>query len=325
MFKTRFTEMLGIEYPIMQGALAYLSKAELVSAVSNAGGLGSLAAMTGISGVDELRDEIRKVKSLTDKPFAVNLPFLPGARAMTHEQVAEVVIEERVAAVETIGRIPPNILQSLKQNGVKIIHKCSKVRHAQAAEEQGVDAVALLGFGADGHPGLDEITHLVLVPKAAETLKIPVVAGGGISDARGFVAALVLGADAVLMGTRFLTAKECPIHPRIREWLLKAEETDTVLVNVTHGMPARRIINRTAQEVLELEKSGASLEEIIKVMSGERAYKAWTEGDIDGGAFGCGQVIGLIHEILTAKEIVEGIISEATNIISRLGSLAAKV
>ncbi|MFC2052536.1 NAD(P)H-dependent flavin oxidoreductase [Chloroflexota bacterium] len=322
MFKTRFTEMLGVEYPIMQGSIGYLSRAELASAVSNAGGLGSLA-MAGINSVDELRDEIHKMRSLTDKPFSVNLPFLPGATPVTHEQMVEVVIAEQVTAVETTGRIPDNILQMLKQNGVKIIHKCNKVRHTQAAEQQGVDVAALLGFGSDGHPGMDEISLLVQIPKAVETLKIPVLVAGSIADARGFVAALALGADGVLMGTRFLTAKECPIHSKIREWLLQAEETDTILVNTTYGNPARRIRNRTALEILELEKQGASLEEILKLLSGARAFRAWTEGDIDGGAFGCGQVIGIIHEILPAKEIVGRIISEAGLIMQRLRNLEA--
>ncbi|MFC1864542.1 NAD(P)H-dependent flavin oxidoreductase [Chloroflexota bacterium] len=320
MFKTRFTEMMGIEYPIMQGTLAYLSKAELVAAVSNAGGLGSLT-MAGNSSVDELRNEIRKTKSLTDKPFSINVPFLPGARPVSHEQMTEVIISEGVAAVESTGRVPQNIVQLLKQNGVKIIHKCTKVKYAQSAEQQGVDAVALLGYGSDGHPGMDEISLLVQIPKAAETLKIPIIMAGSIADARGFVAALALGADGVLMGTRFLLAKECPIHANIKEWLLKAEETDTVMVNTTYGNPARRIINKTALEVLEMEKKGASLEEIVKVLSGERSFKAWTEGDIDGGAFGCGQVIGIIHDILPAKEIVENIINEAKLIMQRLHNI----
>ena len=317
MFKTRFSEMMGIKYPIMQGSIAYLSRAELASAVSNAGGLGSLA-IAGISTVNELRSEIRKIKSLTDKPFSVNMPFLPGARPISHEQMLEVIVDEKVIAVETTGRIPDNILQMLKQNNVKIIHKCNKVKFAQSAEQQGIDVVALLGFGSDGHPGMDEISLLVQIPKAAETLKIPILVAGSIADARGFMAALAMGADGVLMGTRFLTAKECPIHPKIREWLLKAQETDTVMVNMLYGNPARRIRNKTAEEVLELEKKGASLEEILKLLSGARAFKAWTEGDIDGGAFGCGQVIGLINEILPAKEIIDRMINESKLIMQRL-------
>ncbi|MFC1990322.1 NAD(P)H-dependent flavin oxidoreductase [Chloroflexota bacterium] len=320
MFKTRFTEMLGIKYPIMQGSIAFLSRAELTSAVSNAGGLGSLA-IAGINTVDELRDEIRKIKSLTDKPFSVNMPFLPGARPVSHEQMLEVIVTEKVIAVETTGRIPDNIVQILRQNSVKIIHKCNKVKFAQSAEQQGVDVVALLGFGSDGHPGMDEISLLVQIPKAVDTLKIPVLVAGSISDARGFMAALAMGADGVLMGTRFLTASECPIHPKIREWMLKAQETDTVMVNTLYGNPARRIRNKTAEEVLELEKQGAPLEEILKLLSGVRAFKAWTEGDIDGGAFGCGQVIGLINEILPTKEIIDRIINESKLITQRLNDL----
>ncbi len=287
--------------------------------------MGTLAT-TVPSSVDELRSEIRKIKSLTDQPFAVNIPLLLGRKLISDEQVVRVIIDEGVPIVETIsaGRLPDNILSPLKQSGVKIIHKCTKVRHAQAAEQQGVDAVAILGFGADGQPGLDEITHLVQVPKAAEALKIPVIAAGAIADARGFVAALALGADAVLMGTRFLTARECPIHPRIREWLLQAEETDTVLVDIAHGNPSRTIKNKTAMGIIELEKRGASLEEILKLRSGQRTAKAWKEGNIDDGSFACGQVIGLINEILTAREIIEGIIGEAQTIVARLDSLIDK-
>ncbi|MFC1885699.1 NAD(P)H-dependent flavin oxidoreductase [Thermodesulfobacteriota bacterium] len=320
MFKTRFSEMMGIKYPIMQGSLAFLSRANLASAVSNAGGLGSLA-IAGINSIDELRDEIRKIKSLTDKPFSVNMPFLPGARPVSHEQILEVVLAEKVTAVETTGRIPDDILHELKQNDVKIIHKCNKVKFAQSAERQGVDVVALLGFGSDGHPGMDEISLLVQIPKAVDTLKIPVLVAGSISDARGFMAAMAMGADGVLMGTRFLAADECPIHPKIRERLVQAQETDTVLVNTLYGNPARRIRNRTAEEVLEIEKQGASLEEILKLLSGVRAFKAWTDGDIDGGAFGCGQVIGLIDEILPAKEIIDRIINESKLIMQRLDDL----
>ncbi len=295
----------------------------MVSAVSNAGGLGSLAK-AGISTAVELREEIRKTKSSTDKPFAINFSFLPGMRAVSPEEMRDIVIEEEVPVVETItiGKIPEHILNPLKESGVKRIHKCTRVKHAMSAEMEGADAVAILGFGADGHPGLDEITHMVQVPKAVESLKIPVIMAGGIADARGFVAALSLGAEGVLMGTRFLTTKECPIHPKIKEWLLQAQETDTVLVDVTHGLPSRELKNKNALEILELEKRGASLEEILKLRSGARAAKAWREGNIDGGSFGCGQVIGIIHEILTAKEVIEGIINEASTIIERLRSLA---
>lgn len=325
MFQTRFTEMLGIKYPIMQGAIAYLSGPELVSAVSNAGGLGALAIQAAAS-ADEVRNEINKVKSLTDQPFAVNISMLPGRKLVPDEQVAEVVASEGVRAVETVsmGRIPDNVLNPLKQGGVKIIHKCTKVKHAQSAEQQGVDAISLLGYGADGHPGINEISHLVQIPKAVQTLKIPVIAAGAIADARGFVAALALGADGVLMGTRFLTAQECPIHPKIREWLLQAEETDVILVGAAYGDPSRAIKNKLALEVLEMEKRGAPVEETIPLRSGQRASQAFREGDIEGAVFHCGQVIGIIDEILSAREIIDRMIGEAQTIIARLDSLADK-
>ena len=324
MFETRFTKLFGIKYPIMQGSLGYLSHAELVSAVSNAGGLGSLV-ITGFDNVEELRAEIRKTRSMTDKPFSVNLPFLPGEQLMPYEDITRIVCEEKVAAVEVIsqGKIPDDIFNLLKKNDVKIIHKLSKVKHALSSQKQGVDAIALLGYGSDGHPGLDEITHLVEIPKAADVLDIPFLMAGSVADARGFVAALAMGADGVLMGTRFLMAAECPVHPNIKNWMIQQEEGDAVLVDVTHGFPMRRIKNKPALKALELEKSGAPLEEIIEVTSGRKAGKAWREGDIDGGAFGCGQVIGLINEIKTAKEIIDDIINESKTIINRLNSLTA--
>jgi nitronate monooxygenase len=323
MFQTRFTEMFGIQYPLMQGALGYLSMAELVSAVSNAGALGTLA-LAGVPSGSELRDEIRKIKDMTDRPFAANIPMLPGLRKISLEEMADIIVEEAVPIVETVvaGRIPNDILSILKQGGVKIIHKCTKVKHAKSAEEQGVDAVAILSFGADGHPGQDEIAPLVQIPMAAETLSIPIIAAGSIADARGFVAALALGADAVLMGTRYLTAKECPIHNNIRDRLLQAEETDTVIVGGGYGLPSRRLKNKPALEAVALEKEGAPLEEVVKVMSGERAAVAWREGEVDGGVFGCGQVIGLINDIRSAKEITERIIDEAKTLIAKLGKMS---
>lgn len=321
MFSTRFTKLLGIKYPIVQGALAWISRADLVAAVSEAGGLGSLT-MAGMMGVEHLREEIKKIKALTNKPFAVNMPFLPGALSMTHEQTLEVILEEKVKAVETVGRIPPNILKSLKDNHVVIIHKVNHIKSAQIFEDQGVDAIVLIGFGAGGHPGRDEVTHFVLVPKAAKKLKVPILLGGNIADGAGFAAALALGADGVLIGTRFVLAEECHIHQRLRDQYLAAEELDTIVVNQLYGQPARRIKNKTALEIVELEKQGAPLEGIVKLLSGARGYKAWTEGDTDLGALGCGQVIGLIEDVLPAKQIIERIINEANDIVSRLYKVA---
>src|SRR4030042_4316259 len=311
MFGTRITQIFGIKYPILQGAMGYLSRGELVSAVSNAGALGSLAT-AGIQTQGELREEIRKIKTLTDNPFSVNVSFLPGARPISLEDTIDVVVSERVPVVDTIamGKVPQDVLKALKDNGIKIIHKCTKIRHAQAAEEQGVDAVALLGFGANGHPGLDEISHFVQIPRAVEVLEIPVIMAGAIASAKGFIAALALGAEGVLMGTRFLTTKECPIHPKIRERLLQAQETDTVLVDVAHGFPARALKNKHPLEILELEKRGTPFEEILQLRSGQRTAKAWREGYIDDASLPCGQVIGIIHQILTVEEVIKGIIDE---------------
>ena len=214
MFKTRITEMFGIEYPIIQGALMWLSRAELVSAVSNAGGLGIMASLT-FPTIKELRQEIRKIKSMTDKPFAVNITILPTIRPVNYEEYINAAIEEGVDIIETAGRNPEPYMKELKDAKVKVIHKVSRVRDVKTAERLGVDAVTIVGFEAAGHPGMDEVTSLVLIPLSVDAVKIPVIAGGGIGDARGFVAALALGAEGVLMGTRFMASRECAVHPKL--------------------------------------------------------------------------------------------------------------
>ena len=323
MFKTRITELFGIKYPIIAGGMHLLSRAELVAAVSNAGGLGILASTT-FETKEELREEIRKTRSLTNKPFGVNLNLFPMMRQRSVEEDIDLFIDEGVGIVESSGASPEPYVHRLKEAGVKIIHKVPAVRFAQKAESVGVDAVTIVGFECAGHPGMDDVTSLILVPLTADALKIPVVAGGGFCDARSFVAALALGADGVMMGTRFVATHECIVHPKIKEWLVKAKETDTTLIDRSLGLPMRVIKNKPAEKALEMDKRGASLEELLTVISGELGRKAWIEGDIEAGVVSLGMAVGRIHEIVSVKKAIDDIIEEAQTICKRLNlSLAA--
>jgi len=317
MFKTRITELFGIKYPIICGGMHLLSRAELVAAVSNAGGLGILASTT-FATKEELREEIRKTKSLTDKPFGVNLNLFPMMRQRSVEEDIDLFIDEGVEIIESSGASPEPYVPRLKEAGIKIMHKVPGVRFAQKAERVGADAVAIVGFECAGHPGMDDVTSLILVPLTVDAVKIPVVAGGGFCDARSFVAALALGADGVVMGTRFVATHECIAHPKIKEWLVKAKETDTTLIDRSIGLPMRVIKNEPAEKALEMDKRGASLEELLTVISGELGRKAWLEGDVDAGVVSLGMAVGRIHEILSVKEVIDDIIEEAKDICKRL-------
>jgi NAD(P)H-dependent flavin oxidoreductase YrpB (nitropropane dioxygenase family) len=323
LFRTRITELFGIRYPIIAGGMHLLSRAELVAAVSNAGGLGILASTT-FENKEELREEIRKTRSLTNKPFGVNLNLFPMMRQRSVEEDIDLFIDEGVGIVESSGASPEPYVPRMKEAGMKIMHKVPAVRFARKAESVGVDAVAIVGFECAGHPGMDDVTSLVLVPLTVDALKIPVVAGGGFCDARSFVAALALGADGVVMGTRFVATHECIAHPKVKEWLLKAKETDTTLIDRSLGLPMRVIKNKPAEKALEMDRRGASLEELLTVISGELGRKAWMEGEIDAGVVSLGMDVGRIHEIVRVKEVIDGIIEEAKAICKRLNlTLAA--
>jgi len=323
MFKTRITELFGIKYPIIAGGMHLLSRAELVAAVSNAGGLGILASTT-FETKEELRAEIRKTKTLTNKPFGVNLNLFPMMRQRSVEEDIDIFVDEGVEVVESSGASPEPYVLRLKEAGIKIIHKVPAVRFARKAESAGVDAVTIVGFECAGHPGMDDVTSLILVPLTVDAVKIPVVAGGGFCDARSFVAALALGAEGVVMGTRFVATHECIAHPKIKEWLVKAKETDTMLIDRSTGLPMRVIKNKPADKALEMDKRGASLEELLTVISGELGRKAWMEGDIDAGVVSLGMAVGRIQEIVSVKEVIDDIIEEAKAICRRLNlTLAA--
>ena len=317
MFKTRITELLGIEYPIIQGGMVHLSRPKLVAAVSNAGGLGIITSADNDT-KEKLRDELREVKSLTDKPFGVNINLAPAARPVNTEEYIEVVIEEGVRVVETSGRSPEPYMKQLKDGKVVVIHKApGGVRFAETAELIGCDAVSIIGFECGGHPGPDDTGSLVLLPATVAAVKIPVVAGGGFSDAGGFVAALALGADGILMGTRFMATKECPAHPKFKEWLLSARETDTLITQRSIRAPARGLKNEPALKVLEMERRGATLEELLTVTSGQNSTRVYFEGDLEAGIAECGQVVGNIHDIPSVKDVIDGIITGAREIIQK--------
>jgi nitronate monooxygenase len=301
--------------------MQWLSRAELAASVSNAGGLGIITAATH-PGKKELIEEIRRTRALTEKPFGVNISMLPDVGPSdVSEQYFEAVIEEQVPVVETSGRNPESFISALKQAGIKVIHKVPAVRFAKKAERAGVDAVTIVGFECGGHPGMDDVTSLILTPKAADNLSIPVIAGGGFMDARGLVSALALGAEGIVMGTRFVATTECLAHPNFKEWMLQAQETDTIMVQRSIRNGARVMKNACAEKVLGLEAQGASLEEILKVVSGQVGRRCLYEGDLEGSTFAMGQCVGLIKEIMSVKEVIDQIMSEVERIFNRLQGL----
>jgi len=319
-FKTWVTKELGIEYPIIQGAMQWLARAELASAVANAGGLSVIAAGS-FATVEELRQEIRKTKSLTDKPFAVNFTLMPTRRPIVWEEYINVSLEEGINIIETSGRSPEPYMEWLRAAKVKVLHKVARVRDALAAEKLGVDAVTIVGYAAGGHPGMEDVASLVLIPRAVDSLKIPVIAGGGFADGRGLVAALALGAQGIVMGTRFMASKECPLHPKIKELMLQAGETDTIILERSARNASRVIKTDFSRKVLGMEEKGATLEELFPMIDGNRTKRSYSSGDTNDSIIYCGQAVGLIDEILSVKDIISGIISEARLIGERLKRL----
>lgn len=322
MFKTRVTEMLGIEYPILAGGMGGLSFAELVAAVSNAGGIGILVSAAHPT-PEDLRAEIRKIRQLTDKPIGVNISLFPSVRPLPTEGYARVCAEEKVELVETSGvRTPGDLIPLLHAGGVKVMHKCTQVRHAVSAERAGCDLVCVVGYEGGGAKGLDDITTLVLVPATVDAVSIPVVAGGGISDARGFAAVMTLGAEAVVIGTRFMAARECWAHPDFKAALVRAADTDTIVTQQSINNPHRHMRTQASLKVAEMERRGASLEELLTIISGENARRLYETGNLDVGIFSCGQGVGLIHDIPTVKEIIDGMVQGAAEILRRVAPVA---
>lgn len=319
MFRTRITELLGIQYPIIQGGMLWISTAELVAAVSEAGALGILSGLTFPS-PQELEQEIKKTRSLTDKPFGVNVPLAPAIRVIDYPAYFQTIIKEKVKVVETAGMSPEPYMKALKGAGIKVMHKVTSVRHARAAERAGCDAVIIDGFECAGLPGEEDITSLTLIPLTVDALKIPVIAAGGFGDGRGLVAALALGAEAVLMGTRFMATRESPAHEKAKEWLVAATERDTIIAQRSLRNTARVARTAFSQKVVEMEKQGAKLEELASFISGQREKELVETGDMERGLLHCGQVVGQVRDIPTVKEVVDRTMAGAQEVVGRLSA-----
>ena len=314
MLKTRFTEAFGVEHPITQGGMQWVGRAELVAAVANAGALGFITALTQPT-PEDLAKEIRRCRDLTDKPFGVNLTILPAINPPPYDEYRRAIVESGVKIVETAGYNPEPHMGDFKAAGIKVIHKATSVRHALKAESVGVDAISIDGFECAGHPGEDDVPGLILIPAAADKLKIPIIASGGIADARGLVAALALGADGVNMGTRFLCTAESPVHLRVKQQIVANDERSTDLIFRTFRNTSRVARNEISQKVLEIERGGGTFEDVRTLVAGTRGRKVYELGDTDFGVWSASMAMGLIHDIPTVKELVDRIISEAGRII----------
>ena len=314
--KTRITEMLGIEHPIMQGGMHFVGFAEMAAAVSNAGGVGIITGLTQRT-PEDLAKEIARCREMTSKPFGVNLTFLPSVTPPDYPGYVKAIVEGGVKIVETAGNNPVKWLPTLKENGIKVIHKCTSVRHALKAEAIGCDAVSVDGFECGGHPGEDDVPNFILLPRAAEELKIPFLASGGMADGRSLVAALAMGADGMNMGTRFIATKEAPVHENVKQAIVNASELDTRLVMRSLRNTERVLNNAGVERLIEKEKalgSALKFEDIIGEVAGVYP-KIMKEGDMDAGAWSCGMVAGLIHDIPTCQELIDRIMKEAEQII----------
>jgi NAD(P)H-dependent flavin oxidoreductase YrpB (nitropropane dioxygenase family) len=314
--KTRITELFGIQHPIIQGGMHFVGFAEMAAAVSNAGGLGIITGLTQRTPAD-LANEIARCRDMTDKPFGVNLTFLPVVNTPDYPGYVRAIIEGGVKAVETAGNNPQQVLPYLKDAGIKVIHKCTSVRHSLKAQSIGCDAVSVDGFECGGHPGEDDVPNFILLPRAAEELEIPFVASGGMADGRSLVAALALGAEGMNMGTRFIATKEAPVHEKVKQALIAASELDTRLVMRPLRNTERVLNNAAVERLLEKEKQlGANLkfEDIIEEVAGVYP-RIMKDGDMDAGAWSCGMVAGLIHDIPSCKDLIDRIMAEADAII----------
>ena len=314
--KTRITELFGIRHPIIQGGMHFVGLAEMAAAVSNAGGLGIITGLTQRTPAD-LAKEIARCREMTDQPFGVNLTFLPSVNTPDYPAYLQAIIDGGVKIVETAGNNPQRFMPALKENGVKVIHKCTSVRHSLKAESIGVDALSVDGFECGGHPGEDDVPNFILLNRAAETLSVPFVASGGMANGRSLAAALAIGADGVNMGTRFMATKEAPIHDKVKQAILAASELDTRLIMRSLRNTERVLTNAAVERMVAKERelgSALKFEDIIAEVAGVYP-KVMTEGEMDAGAWSCGMVVGLIHDVPSCKELVERTVAEATQII----------
>ena len=316
--KTRITELFNIQHPIIQGGMHYVGFAELASAVSNAGGLGIITGLTQKT-PNDLAKEIARCHEMTDNPFGVNLTFLPTVAAPDYPGYIDAIIDGGIKIVETAGRNPQPYMEQLKKADIKVIHKCTSVRHSLKAEAIGCDAVSVDGFECGGHPGEDDMPNMILLPRAAEELKIPFVASGGMADARSLVASLAMGADGMNMGTRFMATKEAPCHERVKEAIINATELDTRLVMRPLRNTERVLNNSAVEKLLEKEKelgSNIKFEDIMDEVAGVYP-KVMLDGEMEAGAWSCGMVVGLINDIPSCKELIDGIMGEADSLITK--------
>ena len=321
-FDTRITQLLGIDYPILQGGMRWAARAELAAAVGEAGGIGFISAHT-LPTAAKLGAEIDRVRELTSRPFGVNLTLLPANVGFDYEGYAATIVERRVPAVETAGANPARYIDQFKRAGIKVLHKCTTVRHALKAEQLGADAVTIDGFECAGHPGEDDVPGLVLIPAAAAKLKIPIVACGGFADGRGLIAALALGAEGINMGTRFLLTRESPLHARLKEHFMAASERDTVLIGRSLRDSARVMKNAVSAEVLQRERQGGLKHgDLVPQINAARWMQAMADGTVDGGAIPVGMVVGLIDDVPSCAELLARIVRDADFLIrQRLPSL----
>lgn len=321
--KTRITELFGIEHPIIQGGMHWVGYAELAAAVSNAGGLGILTALTQPT-PEDLAREIARCREMTDKPFGVNLTFLPSFKEPPYPEYIQAIIDGGVKIVETAGRSPEKYMEQLKSAGIKMIHKCTSVRHALKAQRIGCDAVSVDGFECAGHPGEDDIPNFILLPRAAEELTIPFVASGGMADGRSLVAAMALGAEGMNMGTRFLATREAPIHDRVKQTIVDSDELQTRLIMRPLRNTERVLRNRAVDEIIRIEAekgSDTTIDDIRHLVTGAKGKLVLHEGRMDEAAWSCGMVAGLIHDIPSCDELISRIMAEAHAIVrERLAS-----
>jgi NADH:quinone reductase (non-electrogenic) len=322
--RNRVTELLGIRHPIVQGGMQWVGRAELAAAVSNAGGLGTLGALTQPT-PEDLGREIARCRTMTGKPFGVNVTMLPTVNPPPYERIFDVIVEHGIRIVETAGNVPTAVFQRLRDAGIVIVHKCTSVRHALAAEKRGVHIVSIDGFECAGHPGEEDVPGLVLIPAAVSALSIPVIASGGIADGRGMAAALSLGAEGVNMGTRFVATREAPVHEKVKQALLDARENETRLIMRTLRNSSRVLLNAVSEEVLALEHQpgGAAFEVLRPLVNGQRGRAALESGDVTHGLIWAGMVAGLIDDIPSCAELIERMVAQCRERLTAAAALAA--
>ena len=325
MIKTAFTELVGIEHPVVQGGMQWVGRAELAAAVSNGGGLGILTALTQPT-PEDLTKEIARCREMTDKPFGVNLTILPTIKPVPYDEYAQAAVEAGIKVIETAGRSPEQFMPMFKDNGVKVVHKCTSVRHAIKAEKIGCDAVSIDGFECAGHPGEDDIPGLLLIPCTRDAISIPMIASGGFGDGRGLAAAIALGADGINMGTRFVATQEAPVHENIKQQMVEATERDTALIFRSLRNTARIYKNSVAEKVLEIEAQpgDTNFEDLAPLVAGVKGREVLEKGDLEHGIWTAGMVVGLIHDIPDCVTLIHRIVADAEEIIkARMNAVLA--